>query len=239
MPRRARSSRPFAPSLVVTLPLLLGVLVLARLGAWQLGRAAEARALAAAFAQGAGEPAALPPAARAGVMRYARVRLTGHYVPARQFLLDNMTHDGRAGYRVLTPFAADGGALVLVDRGWLPQGPTRAALPEVAVDEDPRSLTGRIDVLPRPGLRLGGGEGRGWPRLVSYPTDAELAHALDRPLYPGLVLLDSAERDGYVRDWRPGGLAPERHVGYALQWFALALTLLVAGVVLAFRRRDA
>ncbi len=39
---------------------------------------------------------------------------------AHQFLLDNMTHAGRAGYEVLTPLLLDDGRVLLVNRGWLP-----------------------------------------------------------------------------------------------------------------------
>ena len=46
-----------------------------------------------------------------------------------------------------------------------------------------------------------------------------------------LVLLDPAEPDGYVRSWAPPGFPPMRHIGYAVQWFALALTLLAIYVV--------
>ena len=51
-----------------------------------------------------------------------------------------------------------------------------------------------------------------------------------------LVLLDAAEPDGYVRNWAPPGFPPMRHIGYAVQWFGLALTLAVIYVVTNFRR---
>jgi surfeit locus 1 family protein len=51
-----------------------------------------------------------------------------------------------------------------------------------------------------------------------------------------LVLLDPGEPDGYVRDWSPPGFPPIRHIGYAVQWFALALTLFILWVVTNLRR---
>ena len=51
-----------------------------------------------------------------------------------------------------------------------------------------------------------------------------------------LVLLDPGEPDGYVRNWSAPGFPPMRHIGYAVQWFALALTLLVIYVVTNLRR---
>lgn len=239
MLRLSIGRRTFAPSLAATLPMLLGVALLVWLGAWQLDRAGQSRAQLEAYASGAAAPVALPPASRL-LPRYTRVRLSGRYLPERQFLLDNMTHAGVAGYRVLTPFATDGGDIVLVDRGWLPLGPSRAVLPAVAVGGEARALAGRVDALPRPGIELGAAPARGpWPRVVAYPRLAELGAALGRQLYPQVVLLDPDAADGYLRDWHPGGLPPERHVGYAVQWFALALTLVVGYLFASLRRRDA
>jgi surfeit locus 1 family protein len=232
--------RTFAPSLAATLAVLLGLAVLLWLGTWQLERAAHARAQFAAYARSDAEPVALPPRSDADALpRYARVRLSGHYLAGRQFLLDNMIHEGVAGYRVLTPFVTAGGDTVLVDRGWLPAGPSRATPPPVGVGAETRALAGRLDALPRPGIELAAAAGSGdWPRVVGFPKLAELGAALGQPLYPRLVLLDPNEPDGYLRDWRPGGLAPERHVGYAVQWYALALTLLVGYVIASLRTRD-
>jgi surfeit locus 1 family protein len=107
------------------------------------------------------------------------------------------------------------------------------------VSGESRELSGRIDALPRPGIELTAGPGGdAWPRVVGFPKLAELATALGRPLYPQLVLLDATERDGYLREWRPAGVPAERHVGYAVQWYALALTLLVGYVIASLRKRD-
>ncbi|HUO95723.1 MAG TPA: SURF1 family protein [Steroidobacteraceae bacterium] len=241
MPRPGPGRRRFAPSLAATLAMLAGVALLLWLGAWQLGRAAAARAQLEAYARGDTAPVALPPAAAAGALpRYARVRLAGRYLPAQQFLLDNMTHGGTAGYRVLTPFVTDGGETVLVDRGWLPLGASRATLPAIAVGAERRELSGRVDALPRPGLALGAAPGSGpWPRVVGFPGLAELGAALGRTPYPWIVLLDAGAPDGYLRDWRPVALPPERHLGYAVEWFALALTLLVGYVFASLRRAEA
>ena len=65
-----------------------------------------------------------------------------------------------------------------------------------------------------------------------------LSDALGYQLLPAVILLDPQQPHGYLRDWRPGfgGFGPERHLGYAVQWFALALTLIVIYVVMNTRR---
>jgi surfeit locus 1 family protein len=111
--------------------------------------------------------------------------------------------------------------------------------PDVRVGGERRALSGRLDEWPRAGIKLAAGAEAGWPRRVSFPSLAELEGALGRGLYPKLLLMDPAVADGFVRDWQPSGMAPERHVGYAVQWYALALTLLVIWVVVNLRPGDA
>ncbi len=223
------------PSLVPALVAVPLVALLAWLGTWQLERAGEQRREAAEFAAGAAAPVALPAANLAP--RFLHVRLEGHYLTARQVLLDNMTHEGRVGYRVLTPLRTARGDTVLVDRGWVPLGASRAALPEVAVGEAPRLVTGRLDELPRAGIELAGAADVAWPRVLNYPTWDALRATLGGAIYPRIVLLDASEPDGFVRDWRPTGLSSDRHVGYAVQWYALAVTLVVLVGIVTLRTR--
>lgn len=229
-PRRSR----FAPRLVPTILAAVAVVLFSALGAWQLGRADEKHAMARSFTEGG--PAIEWQQLPADAPRFQRVTLRGHYDPEHQFLLDNMSHQSVAGVQVLTPLVLDNGDAVLVNRGWLPFGATRQDLPPVEVSDEKRTVVGRIDNLPRPGIWLEGPEATGWPRLVQYPGMAELSAALGRDLAPRQVLLDSGVPDGYVREWTVPGTTPDRHLGYAVQWFALAALAGAIWLVLSFRR---
>jgi surfeit locus 1 family protein len=105
-----------------------------------------------------------------------------------------------------------------------------------------RAVSGRLDTLPEPGVRVGtaGVPGdRNWPRVLNFPRQQDVEQALGERVESRIVLLDPAEPDGYERVWRPAmRFGPERHLGYAIQWFALALAVLVAFVALSLRRRD-
>lgn len=204
------------------------------LGIWQTHRGLEKQAQVTAFLRGDGVPA-VPYGSSDGRLRYAHVRLEGHFDAERQVLLDNMTHGGRVGYRVLTPLRTTLG-VVLVDRGWVPAPARREELPSVAVGGDLRVVTGRLDLLPRAGIALPTVPGGGWPRRLSYPDLASLQRAYGEPIEPQIVLLDAAAADGYVRDWHPGGLPPERHYGYAVQWYGLALAVLAIYLVVNLKR---
>ena len=145
---------------------------------------------------------------------------------------------GMPGYRVLTPFELSTGGWVLVDRGWLPMGPSRATLPAIDVRANERTIVGRLDDVPRPGMRLGSPpRGEGWPRVLNFPQRADLERELERKLGPWIVRLDPAQGDGYERSFvmRPD-FGPNRHIAYAVQWFALAVTMLVVYVVVSLKR---
>lgn len=219
--------------------LALGALF-AWLATWQLERAGVSRATLAAFDGGAEEPVLTAlPRALADAARFRRIEIRGEYDAEPQFLLDNMVHDGVPGYHVLTPLRVPGvRERVLVNRGWVPVGVDRRVLPNVDAAVEMRTVAGRLERLPRPGVRLGdGGEGEtaGPVTVVQYPTAAELALRLGEPVVDYQVLLDAAAPDGYVRDWRAPVLAPERHLAYAGQWAALALGAAAAAVVIAVR----
>ena len=151
---------------------------------------------------------------------------------------------GKPGYRVLTPFRRDDSdTLLLVDRGWVPLGASRSVLPPVFVSPGHRAVSGRLDDAAgtrRPGRRRAGVPGdRSWPRVLNFPRQQDVEQALGERVESRIVLLDPAAPDGYERAWRPAmRFGPERHLGYAIQWFALALAVLVAFVALSLRRRD-
>jgi surfeit locus 1 family protein len=237
-------NRVFAPRLwaVVATVALMSVFIM--LGSWQLGRGREKQAMVASFEQGAASSVILAEAAVDDLPRYQHVAASGHYDSARQILLDNMpSSTGRPGYRVLTPFMREGSVrLLLVDRGWVPLGPSRADLPPVTVSDGLRMVAGRLDQLPAPGIRVGTAGAPGdttWPRVLNFPQLADLEQVLGTAVESRILLLDPALPDGFERVWRPAlGFGPERHLGYAIQWFAFAVVLLVIFISLSFEHKE-
>ncbi len=226
------------PSWILTVGALVLCAVFIRLGFWQWDRGNARQAQWAKFSRGADAALTLGSRGLDTVPRFQRVTVTGQFDVEHQFLLDNRTHDGRAGYEVLTPLDRPDGRIALVDRGWVAFTGSRKNLPDVALaSRGPPvtvtvtvTVTGRADNLPSGGLEIGKAapplEG-GWPKVTSYPTMSELSAALARPLEPRIVLLDPREPDGYVRDWHPPGMQPIRHWSYAIQWWAFAVVTLI------------
>jgi surfeit locus 1 family protein len=238
-------NREFAPPAWGVVLVALGLAVFVSLGYWQLGRAHEKQALFDAFMQGSQDTVDATGLGFDELARYQHVRLHGAYDATRQILLDNMPSvTGRPGFRVLTPFErADGRGWVLVDRGWAPLGTTREDLPDVTVSVREREVSGILDVLPIPGVRVGPAAApgsAGWPRVLLFPTEADVESALGVDVESRIVLLDAGAPEGFERKWRPSlGFGPERHLGYAIQWFAFALVAMVIFVAVNLRRVSA
>lgn len=231
---------PFV-AFLATLPILLS------LGTWQLQRAGEVEAVQAQLRAGQDAPpvrvdgsGTRPPYSQ---VELRRVEARGRYLADRQVLIDNQARGGTPGYRVLTPLELERGGVILVDRGWVEGDLDRRVLPDVRVDDDPRTVRGTLDRGPRTGMQLGASiEGdpqdiTEWPLRMQYLDYDRLAEALDTPVGDYLIRLSEGAEDGYVLDWTPTWSGPERHYGYAFQWYALAAALCVIYIVLRRRRR--
>ncbi len=170
-----------------------------------------------------------------------RIRVTGHWQPGREVLLDNQTRGGRVGVHAWTPLRlGDAGPLLLVNRGWVEASPYREQLPDTGTLADgPVEISGLWRDLPRAGLAAAVGTcvaAPHWPQRLNYPSHEQLRCLYDEPLADGLLLMDPQLPGGLIREWADLGLPPERHYGYAVQWAALALTALVLYLVLNLKR---
>src|SRR5260221_7794932 len=183
------------------------------LGNWQSGRAVEKRALAAA---------------------QVPVTLRGEFIPQYTVLLDNKLNRGRPGYQVVQPLRLAQGTHVLVNRGWIAAGASRAQLPEVRTPAGEISVTGlRLEHFARayePAAAKP--EGKVWQNAAIGQFAAWSGLALE----PWVIEQHSALEDGLVRDWPPADAGVAMHESYALQWCSLAALSIVLRFGLNFRR---
>lgn len=213
-------------------------------GTWQWRRAQFKDRLFAAWAALPTQPEQPLAAALAVADRehLAKVRVRGHYLAGRNLLLDNQTREGgRIGVAVYSVLVLDdGGQGLLVNRGFAPVPRDRSTFPDPAVPEGTLDVAGILAPPPATGLRLGAkaptADTVRWPLLTTSVEPAALSPLLGMPLLPSVLLLDPADPHGLERDWQPQTLPPERHRGYAVQWFGLAATVLVVTVLLSIRQ---
>ncbi len=235
----------FRPGLIPTAAFLVLLPMLIGLGMWQLDRAEQRAGLLATFdAQRTATPVDLNrDRVDAETMLFRPATADGAFLQERQLLLDNQTHRRTVGYNVLTPYRLAGrDQAVLVDRGWVPAGDSRATLPDVAMEAASVPIEGHLDQGPATGIRLGGmadGE-TGWPLRIQYIDYDELGERLELELLPVVLRLAPDSAEGFVREWRPqhpDGYGPERNRAYAVQWFGLATALVIIYIAVNLRRR--
>jgi surfeit locus 1 family protein len=224
---------------------VVGALLFIRLGVWQLHRADFKEALLRRYAASASAPIQdFPKVADAPPEDgFPRVRIIGHYLTDRIYLLDNPNHDERGGVEVFVPLALrNTSKLLLVDMGFLPgngtgQEPQLPALPGTDV-----TLQGMYVPPPPIGFEMGGNaltQQTHWPKKGIFLDPVEVARDLNRSLYPRVLALDPDEASIYVRvhtlDF--SSMPPARHRAYAFQWFTFALAAVVLLLVLHRKRR--
>ena len=237
---RARARRGLGlRSFIVLLAALAGTAATARLGLWQLDRAAQKTALHQALMA----RAALPPLDAALLARtpeaaaeqqHRRVMLEGRWLAAHSVYLDNRQMNARPGFFVVTPLQIAPHDVVLVQRGWVPR------------DSRQRERLAPVDT-PAGTVRIEGRIAPGLARLYEFDSAASgvIRQNLDLPSFAretglalrplALVQLDgaAASADGLQRQWTPAVLDVSKHHGYALQWFALCA--LITGLYVWFQ----
>jgi surfeit locus 1 family protein len=241
------------------LALLLAALLLAgagftALGIWQLGRLQWKQELIERVAARIhAAPVAPPPPAewqdvRAATHEYRRLRLQGRFLTGHDTRVQAVTVHG-PGFWILSPFETRDGAIVLVNRGFVPRD-WRAPAPRPG-----REITGLLR-LPEPGggflRRNDAAAGRWYSRDVDAIAAARglinvAPFFVDEEAGAGPAAgaaANSAAASGATLGasaaWPKAGLTVVRfrnqHLGYALTWFGLAL--MCAGAF-AYVLRDA
>jgi len=91
------------------------------------------------------------------------------------------------------------------------------------------------------GLKLATGDLNGLaPAVALQHLDIDdLAEALQRDLLPYALVLDAGQPGALRYDWTyVEAMSPEKHRGYAIQWFGLALALLIIYIGTNTKRAD-
>jgi surfeit locus 1 family protein len=138
---------------------------------------------------------------------------------------------------VYTPLQLDGSALhVLVKRGWVAAPLDRSRLPDVATPDGPVVVDGLalapnsrfLELSPQASV-----DGAVWQNV----TVDRVAQATGLAFQPIVLEQHSPAPDGLLRDWPTPVAASSKHYGYAFQWGAMAVTIVVLDVVFLVRRR--
>ena len=205
------------------------LVLFARLGFWQLDREVEKATQIARLA----ENHLRPPIDldKLDINNYEdlsglRIESEGLFLEDKIFLRDNVIFQGKVGFEVLRVFRTEAGQQVLANFGFLQGRPDRTMLPDIAELKAPRTAIG--EVYSGPWMDAGGIElYSGWPRVTPTQDPLENSKALGSELAPFIVRIDTKHPDALPRYWPRALTKPEKHHAYAIQWFAMAVTLLI------------
>ena len=164
--------------------------------------------------------------------RFRHIAVKGQFIAELTFYLQNRFFHNRVGYEVITPFKVSGSdKILLINRGWVAQQTEHSqALPGKQPVSQELALTGYIKILDNYVFTLGANQ-------ITSPQGDTLVQKIDIDalieryhwqLYPFVMRLDKREPFGFVRAWQPTSSDPARSLGYAVQWFAMALVLVLA-----------
>ena len=237
--------RQFSPGWFPTIITILLLPVLISLGIWQLDRAEQKREMYRVFID---RQEAAPvnlidsniPVTNTEQLLWRHVNVSGEFITDRIILLDNQVVDGVPGYFVFTPFRlTDEDVLVLVNRGWIAGSGNRSEIPEIETATGAVNLIAVAVETPATGILL-------QQHTIETLTNSmyrvqridinEMKELINHDFLPYVLRLEPESEHGFKRQWQVPGSGEEKHLGYAFQWFALAVTLLIIYIVVNTRK---
>jgi surfeit locus 1 family protein len=230
----------FKPRLWLTLVTVLVIILFVKLGLWQLSRAEERDVRHMNLEYFAQQPAVTIPSVLVKLedYQYRKVEVRGKFIADHSIFLDNKLHQGVAGYHVLTPLQLENSSMnVMVNRGWISGGGDRSKLPEVITPEDLVEISGFIVAPTIKALSLSDEQSI---EKVWQNFDLDIYRDKTKLMLQPLLLLqhDNTIDDGLVRQWEKSESGSAKNIGYAFQWFSLAIATLIIYLVLNVKRKD-
>jgi len=209
--------------------------VLLSLGLWQLDRKAWKEGLIATIGQRlSAPPVALPapatwPRLTAAEDEFLRVAATAEFLNDREALVYTSGSSlregsGGPGYWVFTPARLAGGAVVMVNRGFVPDGKQDAETRPDGEVAGPINMVGVLRWPEPPGIFTPAGDPT---RNIWFSRDSNaIAAAKSVSVAPFYLELESPDPPGGLpRTGRLHPTLPNNHFGYALTWLGLACVL--------------
>jgi len=216
----------FRPGIVPTLVVAVLLPMLVSLGFWQLSRGAEKSALLQSYTERrAAEPMASTELQPTADPAFRRVHLHGQFDAAHSLLLDNRQRDGKVGVELLQPFQDQAGRALAAGQSRLAAVAGSPHPPQFTTPAQALSLVAWVYVSPGATFQLNADPSTTtWPQLVTAVEPAKLWTALDREGFAYELRAESGPAT-YQADWPVVAMGPEKHLAYAVQWFAMSIAL--------------
>ena len=206
------------------------------LGTWQLQRGEEKTQMLVEADRVAGLPGQMLGAGSL-VKNGDPVRLEGQFDPTRVFLLDNRVLQGKVGYEVVQLFESTDGLAALVNRGFVQGGRTRDILPEIPAASSGRQMIRGHAYLTELAVPPNNVAGTTSPWVIQVAVPAFLGKVAGEDLFDRVIRLEEAHPDALPRFWPVTTISPERHMGYAVTWYLMAIAV-IAAFIFSVRHND-
>ena len=228
----------FTPSWLMTFLTIVVIALFLRLGFWQVQRAHEKEMMLAAEQTRAAQKPVKWTTDQQSPLQYQQLIVEGHYLP-NNFLLDNQHQQHQFGYDVITALEMDNESVVMIDRGWIPGDNTRRIFPNIEIPAERIQITGSVYYPSQKQWVLGPKMEKANKVIILELLDSNLLQQiLQKKVYPFIIRLDKQEAYGFVREWAVVSMPPQRHLAYALQWFVMALVILIIFVALNIKKNN-
>lgn len=226
----------------LTIFVLLLLPLLLRLGFWQLDRAEEKQLLLESHWQQQELPSQpWPLQSVRKETHYQPINVKGRFDTTHYWLLDNQSREGQVGYEVIMPLIieSNNNEKLLVNRGWVKAPADRSQLPEIQTPLEFIELTGYLHQPSANAIfsATDNDYAANWPRRVLNINSDIASTQLQENFYPTVLRLLSHSKAAFVTDWKVSNTQPEKHRGYAIQWFSMA-TILVVLYLYAIYKKD-
>ena len=197
-------------------------------GFWQLDRAEQKRLNLARQDFARTQPAVnLQSEGIDPAQNYLRVFAEGEW-SEELFLLDNRMRSSRVGYEVVGILRVPELPPILVNRGWVQAGADRNVLPQIDRPLGMHTVEGYLyRSVQKPIVLAEQVWQQAWPERLQV-IDFDLIEArLGEKLYPSVLRINNESPLALRADWVIKRKGPAMHIGYAVQWFLMALTIFI------------
>ena len=172
---------------------------------------------------------------------WRKVEFEGSFLNKQNIILDNQIFNQIAGFNIITPFKIKGSnSIVLVNRGWHPNLKNREMLPVITEIKGERSLLGYVAGFPVSGIKLGKNNIETLNSQIfrfQRLDTLELNYFLSANVMPYMIYLDPIIDKEFYENFKLPAPDSQKNYGYAFQWFAFAITLLIIFIRLSMTRK--
>lgn len=238
-------SRHFQPSLLAILLLIITLPILIRLGIWQVSRAQEKKDIIETVEQRKHLPEiSLDDAMAMDDADQRKVVFLGEALSQHFVVIDNQKQDNQLGYEILGVFQPENSdKAVIVSRGWLPRKDFYQKVPDIPEFTD-AIIKGRLYFSKGDNAVVNANavweeyDNKSLIGAFDMKTVEEKFTQIGYDVEPFIVRQNADESSPFVRNWSWLAGTPQKHIAYAVQWFAMALAVFIIFLIMTLKRKN-